>query len=131
MSIDLTAILIAAVSLMGVLVSTLQARAANRRASALERRKLDIESTEDHWKRTDAIILRLSAEIERLDETLRRTREAVEKGEGENATLRARLAKAEVHIARLKTIVEGLSEELRAAGLPIPDGVVGALDDVL
>lgn len=127
MTLDPTAVSIAVVSLLGVIVSTLQARSANRRATDLERRRVDIEGNEDHWRRTDAIIQRLTDEIERLDRTLAATREALEIGQQENAVLRARIAKAEVHIARLRTIVQGLAEELSSHGLPVPV----SLDDIL
>jgi chromosome segregation ATPase len=129
---DYTAVAIAFASLIGVLVSTLQARGANKRASALEARKIDLDAAEDHWLRTDKIIERLSDEIERLDLSLRRTRELVEQGESENLSLRARLAQAEVRVARLRSIVAALYDEMKQHGLAIPEGVIsGALDDQL
>lgn len=120
MSLDLTAILVAIIGALGGLLAYLQARAANRRSSDLERRKIDIEAHNEHWKRTDALIERLSAEIERLDIALARTREEMDRAHTDNELLRTRLTSAELHISRLKTVLAVLLEEMENKGVPVP-----------
>lgn len=120
---DLTALLVAALSGMGGVFAVMQSRAANAKAAALERRKIDRQETQDHWARTDDIIARLQEEVARLDSALRLAREALAQAHTDNAALRGRVDECELRIVRLKAIVSMLADELRKHGLPVPGHV--------
>lgn len=117
---DVTAIIVAAIGAAGGVYAVMQSRAASQKTVELERRNLDRQQQQDQWTRTDDIITRLEAEIERLDRALRHARAELETSNLDNVELRGRIAACELRIVRLKAIAEMLANELRSHDLAVP-----------